>query len=306
MTNYIMAGAGLLTTAYMWFKNKAANAEKKISDSISYFKSTKQYDSLIRQFATRYDVDPLLIKSLCYWESSFNKNASGIYATYGLGQFNNITWQEVWLNYMPNIVINGAMVNASRAKFTLGQIRDWVPSPFAPEFAIEAIAINIAWLKSKLGGNDVLALAAHNAGLPRVLKAYNSCMQQGFSGFKDRLGGFGRFGKYPAFGQDDFTEYVDAGEFPVEEPVPVQQELVDAPLYETPQEYENTPDYEAQPGTENAFIEEQEITIQVSANLIKCILGTLNISETAIYATAIPTIVANAYAYQQQTGVALV
>jgi hypothetical protein len=292
MTTYMMAGAGLLTTVYMWFKQKEANAENKISNAIASFSKSKQYDSLIKQFALRYDIDPMLIKSLCYWESSFNKNSKGIYATYGLGQFNNVTWQEVWLNYMPNIIINGVRINSSRAKFTIGQVKDWVPSPFAPEFAIEAIALNIAWLKSKLADNDVLALAAHNAGLPRVLKAYSACIQQGFG----RLGGFGRFGKYPAFGQDNFTEYVDAGEFPALE-------------YVDPEIIQATIDEEQNPQTRTASqdeIDSGSIENQVTTELIQCILQTLNKSETAIYATAIPTIVANAYAYQQQTGIAMV
>jgi len=95
----------------------------------------RELDPLIVESATRYGIDPRILRAVCFIESRFRPDATSSKGARGLMQF------------MP----------ATAARYGL-------QNPYDPRGAIDAAARYLRDLLRKFGGRVDLALAAYNAG----------------------------------------------------------------------------------------------------------------------------------------------
>ena len=113
----------------------------KYSKSESTGTSNLEYDVFIRNAARRYEVDPLLVKSIIKAESDFNPLAVSRVGAQGLMQIMPETAKDMRLS-----------------------------NPFDPEQNINAGTKYFRKLLGMFKGNIQLALAAYNAGPTRVIQ----------------------------------------------------------------------------------------------------------------------------------------
>jgi soluble lytic murein transglycosylase-like protein len=111
---------------------------KQVSKAAS---SSTRFEPLIQKYATKYGVDPALVRAVIQVESNWNPNAVSKAGAKGLMQL------------MPD--------TAKAAK---------VSDPFDPEQNVRAGVEQLAWGLRKYGGNVQLTLAAYNAGPGAVAK----------------------------------------------------------------------------------------------------------------------------------------
>jgi len=118
-------------------------------------KSQDRYDSLLRYYASQYQLDWLLLKAQDMAESAMHPMAVSPVGARGLAQFMQNTWEE-WRDGIPGVQ---EMPPQSLAYL----------QPENPEACIHAQAAYMAWL-IKHCGEVRKALAAYNFGIGRVLR----------------------------------------------------------------------------------------------------------------------------------------
>ena len=130
----------ILCCVFLAFSGKSSFARSQFSDSSSFTFNPK-YDWIIEKYASRYNIDPFLIKCIIKVESDFNPNAVSVAGAAGLMQ---LMQETAWIY----------------------GVRDRTD----PDQNIRAGSAHIASLLRSVHGDVALALAAYHAGLGRVKK----------------------------------------------------------------------------------------------------------------------------------------
>lgn len=116
-------------------KEKAGTASSQQSSDSRDYKDTIDYHSIVHEKATKYNLDPLLVKAVIKTESNWNERAVSRKGAMGLMQL------------MPS---------------TANDMN--VRNPFNPEENIEGGVKYLRYLLERFNGELTLALAAYNAG----------------------------------------------------------------------------------------------------------------------------------------------
>lgn len=116
-------------------KEKAGTAPSQQSSDSTDYKDTIDYHSIVHEKATKYNVDPLLVKAVIKTESNWNERAVSRKGAMGLMQL------------MPSTASDMNVRN-----------------PFNPEENIDGGVKYLRYLLERFNGDLTLALAAYNAG----------------------------------------------------------------------------------------------------------------------------------------------
>lgn len=116
-------------------KEKAGTAPSRQSSDSTNYKDTLDYHSIVHEKATKYNLDPLLVKAVIMTESNWNERAVSRKGAMGLMQL------------MPSTASDMNVRN-----------------PFNPEENIEGGVKYLRYLLERFNGDLTLALAAYNAG----------------------------------------------------------------------------------------------------------------------------------------------
>lgn len=107
------------------------------------------YDNLIASNASKYGINPKILKAKIYWESDFNPRAISHVGAKGLAQIMDETWKYIW----------GVI------------LREPIKNPFNPSDSIQAAAAYLKYLLNKFNGDYSLAILAYNLGETTVRRA---------------------------------------------------------------------------------------------------------------------------------------
>jgi soluble lytic murein transglycosylase-like protein len=109
-----------------------------------------RYDSLIKFYSEKYNLDWLLIKAQIKQESQFNPDAKSKVGAKGLSQFMERTWEE-WKDGTPGIQ-------------PLPKVDSILLDPRDPEDVIRAQCAYMDWILKNVKGDFKFALASYNYG----------------------------------------------------------------------------------------------------------------------------------------------
>ena len=149
MTPQMIALFGASAVAFAYISRKAyyTYVSKRIEEGKRAVSASTYFDPAILSSSSKWGVDPKVVKSIIYWESSFDPKKTSPAGAYGLGQFVRDTWNWVWRNI-------------------IGQMPRPITDPMAH---IEAVSAYLRHLLDRFNGNYVHAISAYNLGPTRVL-----------------------------------------------------------------------------------------------------------------------------------------
>ena len=125
----------------LFMKSKRSQPPKPAGGSVNLTNLTKHYDSLVKQYASAYNLDEALVHAVIKVESNYNSNALSNKGAQGLMQLIPTTASDM-------------------------NVRD----PFNPEDNIRGGSRYLRLMLDQFNGDTDLALAAYNAGPNAVLR----------------------------------------------------------------------------------------------------------------------------------------
>jgi len=145
MMQYYMIGGAVLGVATLLYQRRYKDVQKRINDAPKEISRITKYDKYFKEYGDEYSIDPMLLKSMAYWESGLNPNKTSWVGAQGIAQFIPSTWDWVWESI----------------------IKSTPPSVFNPAASIRAMAAYMRYLLNIFNNNIIHALLAYNYGPTR-------------------------------------------------------------------------------------------------------------------------------------------